>query len=193
MCCSLYWWSDALISTELKQLIHTYFHGAQPMPQPSCPQNLPSYTHDLLSYNLWITDSFSPFQHTEVPMQTASQGCLFSQRIHMTVTHCIVLAIFNTLNSSWPTAARLWEPIPDFPVLFEAILWLYLLYYINSHWALIYDLEEDEKKGGKHLWEQGSCGLNLSLSKPKLTAQLCEAERRQCQNTQPMLVRASTE
>lgn len=173
-----------------KQLIHTSMEH--------------SLCHSLLVpriYHLWLAvlqfmdhwQLFSISAHWGSHANCIS-GCLFSRRIHMVVTHCIVLAIFITLNSSWPRQVRLWEPAPgDFPVLFEAILWLFLLHYTNSHWALIYDLEENEKKGGKHLWEQGFCRLNLSLSKPKLTAQLSEAERHQCQDTQPRIVRASTE
>lgn len=110
---------------EPKQLIH--FHGAQPMPQLSCPR----IYHSWLAV-LQFMDHWAAFLHFSTHWGSHA-NCISGLPVqpkdpHVVVTHCIVLAIFITLNSSAQRQARLWEPTPgDFPVLLEAILWLFLL------------------------------------------------------------------
>lgn len=144
MCCSLSS-PDALLSSELVQLIHTFFHRAQSVPRASLPQTLPSYAHDFLLCSFWVTGSSSPCQHIEVLMHLRGARSAKGSTWHSLTTWCWVYSSvhWTPLGQQQPT------PIPGgFPVLSEARLWLFLLHCTNSHQALIYGLKEDEKKGG---------------------------------------------
>ena len=49
--------------------------------------------------------------------------------------------------------------------------------------------KKTRRKVAKCLWDRGLCGPSLILRRPKLSAQPCEAGKREYQNTPPKLVR----
>lgn len=163
---------------------HTSY-GAQPMPQPSCPQNLPLMTCCLtIMDQLWCFSSISAHwgSHANcisgLPVQPkdphGSHSLHSAGYIHYTE---FFLA---------KAGARLWEPTPgDSQCSLEAILWLFYFTIQTPIEPSFMILEKMRRKVENTFVEQGFCRLNLSLSKPKLTAQLSEAERHQCQDTQP--------